>query len=607
MEVAAAHPEVDPWITAAHPADKADLLLPGTKETNTITTALATMAATKATVQETAAMEAPSTPQVSPDAIGRQFAKLEGELAELRAGARASDVELRRLIDENINLKRELDAKPNISAAFTPPPLSQLLGSSAGGSMGVTPGINSKPLGVPKDLPKDMPPLQGWQVAPAKHGLEKATLPDFVGAWTSRPRSKAASKQLTSKLTSESMLDRIPKYGDISAYKIVRGPMLERWFLFSNVIHDGGEAGETALLRALVECATNCYNSSKADGATESHWRGLMEVKSVLAFLEELDGMFLDRSHTASEQEWELAQANATDAFDLYMRIRHLLNNGDTRIRGFNMLVKYLISRGDRNGVLRLQECGTEDPSLWHAVLDSLRAVDSQIPSSAAESSSKGRRAATPTPGGNLLGMSGSKTQTKTTEDNTKFTNGGIFLDAETDLDETLILTKTLLDFRAAQGKNEQQLAELKKQLAALAAASNNNNTPPPPSASDRFKAFAPSYQGGPAKVHDLTSIYEFLGLGSDLPPRRGNHPGGTHGDDCKVCSKYLGFTQFQSYDTLQGQGPAGNARAYHNAWKCSKIPQAVRMQAEKDGTPQAKVDELLKLIDDPFWKPRGA
>ena len=55
MEVAAAHPEVDPWITAAHPADKADLLLPGTKETNTITTALATMAATKATVVATEA------------------------------------------------------------------------------------------------------------------------------------------------------------------------------------------------------------------------------------------------------------------------------------------------------------------------------------------------------------------------------------------------------------------------------------------------------------------------------------------------------------------------------------------------------------------------
>ena len=55
MEVAAAHPEVDPWITADHPADKADLLLPGTKETNTITTALATMAATKATVVATEA------------------------------------------------------------------------------------------------------------------------------------------------------------------------------------------------------------------------------------------------------------------------------------------------------------------------------------------------------------------------------------------------------------------------------------------------------------------------------------------------------------------------------------------------------------------------
>ena len=55
MEVAAAHPEVDLWITAAHPPDKADLPLPGTKETNTITTALATMAATRATVVATEA------------------------------------------------------------------------------------------------------------------------------------------------------------------------------------------------------------------------------------------------------------------------------------------------------------------------------------------------------------------------------------------------------------------------------------------------------------------------------------------------------------------------------------------------------------------------
>ena len=110
----------------------------------------------------------------------------------------------------------------------------------------------------------------------------------------------------------------------------------------------------------------NQYNVNKAKGQTESHWRGLMEAKSVLRFLEELDGLYADRSHTASEQEWETALSEAHDTFDLYLRIRHLLTTTETRIRGFNLLVKYLSGKGDKIGVHKIHDCGTEDPSKWH-------------------------------------------------------------------------------------------------------------------------------------------------------------------------------------------------------------------------------------------------
>ena len=544
------------------------------------------------------------------DDIYRKLAELEGRLHDVKAvkepaSKDASDEMVRHLLDENARMREELaSSRQGNAAAFTPPSLSRLVSAHTGNSPGVASSADFKSL----DTPEDMPPAVDWHLMAPRNGLEKAKPADFVSAWKSRPAAgnKSAKKQLTNKVTSETMLNGIPATGDISAYKIVRGPMLEKWFIYANVINDGGEAGEASLLRALVECATNQYNVNKAKGQTESHWRGLMEAKSVLRFLEELDGLYADRSHTASEQEWETALSEAHDAFDLYLRIRHLLTTTETRIRGFNLLVKYLSGKGDKIGVHKLHDCGTEDPSKWHEALDSLRAVDKQIP----EASTKGRRVTIDTSGnasGNkLLGFSGSKTKTTTEEDGRTYTHGNLFLDADTNLHEHSILTKTLIELRESQKKNESNVGELRKQLAAFTAGGGQPPSTSAPSTADRFRAFAPSYAGGPAKVYDLPAVYSFLDLG-DAPPRHGQHPGGTHGEDCKVCSKYLGFTNFQSYDTLKGLGQGANARAYHNAWKCSKIPTAVKMEADKVGAPQSKVDELLKIVDDPFWKPRGA
>ena len=542
------------------------------------------------------------------EGIYRKLAELEGKLHDVEAvkGAAskdASDEMVRHLLDENARMREELASSRQGAASPSQSRLmsARTVSARSGVSPGMASGIDSKSI----DVPEDMPSAVDWHLMAPKNGLEKAKPADFVSAWKSRPAAgnKSAKKQLTNKVTSETMLNGLPATGDISAYKIVRGPMLEKWFIYANVINDGGEAGEASLLRALVECATNQYNANKTEGKTESHWRGLMEAKSVLRFLEELDGLFADRSHTASEQEWETAVAEAHDAFDLYLRIRHLLTTTETRIRGFNLLVKYLSGKGDKIGVHKLHDCGTEDPSKWHEALDSLRAVDKQIP----EASTKGRRVNIDTSGNKLLGLSGTKTKTTTEEDDRTFTQGNLFLDADTTLYEHGILAKTLIELRESQKKNENNMGELRKQLAALS--SGGSQTPPltpAPSTAERFKTFAPSYAGGPAKVYDLSAIYSFLNIG-DAPPRHGQHPGGTHGEDCKVCSKYLGFTTFQSYDTLKGLGQGSNARAYHNAWKCSKIPTAVKMEAAKVGAPQSKVDELLKVVDDPFWKPRGA
>lgn len=538
---------------------------------------------------DTVASEQPASSSPADAGVYRKLSELEGKLSEAKEGSKAYvdglRGELDRLSAENYRVRGELAT----------------LHAAAEGSRlnGREPG-HSKYKGSPLEMPPGAPPVSDWGLSPTTKGLERAKQPDFAGAWASVPpaESKAARKQLVESLAPNSLISDLPAMGDVSSYMLMRGPMLENWYLFKEFVNAGGD-GETALLRALVKCANTRH---KTCGKQEGQWRGLMEATSVLAYLEGLDGMYVDRTHTAVEREWEDARANAQNVLDYYLRLRHLLKNDDACSRGYNLILSYLREKKDRLAFKCLQECDAYDHRSWHAALDSLRSVDEQFETN---SDAVPRAGAAGASRKGLLGLSGSKTTTKTTADDQKYTAGQLSFDTDITWEEATTLVQTLKALQDAQSKNEQSMADVQRKLAAMAPAANTPSAFASPN--DRFKLFAPSSMGGPPKVYDLGKIYSFLNLKAPVPARKGGNPGFTHGAECAVCSEFLGFTEFVAYDQLKGLGGNSGARAFHNAWKCSKIPAAVKAQADRAGTAPAEVDELLKPIDDPHWKPRGA
>ena len=529
------------------------------------------------------------------EALLATIAELKGQLESSRAAPPASAI--------SISSAGEEPKAEDIKFARSP----EYVGSNRGSRLSGPESGPSKRKSMPPDMPPGMPPISDWGLSPTTKGLERAKRPDFAGAWASIPpaESKAARKQLVESLAPSSLISDLPTMGDVSAYMLMRGPMLENWYLFKEFVNAGGD-GETALLRALVKCANTRH---KTCGKQEGQWRGLMEATTVLAYLKGLDGMYVDRTHTAVEREWEDARAHAQNVLDYYLRMRHLLKNDDACSRGYHLLLTYLREKKDRLAFKCLQECDAYDHHSWHAALDSLRSVDEQF---AAKPAGTTRAGTSDTAGKGLLGFGGSKTTTKTTNDDTKFQAGQLSFDTDITWEEATTLVQTLKALQDAQSKNEQSVADVQRRLAALNSAPTMlPATSTPPSAftspTDRFKMFAPSSMGGPPKVYDLAKIYSFLGLKAPVPARKGTNPGFTHGAECAVCSEFLGFTEFVAYDQLKGLGSGSGARAFHNAWKCSKIPAVIKAHADKLGTAAADVDELLTPIDDPHWKPRGA
>ena len=306
-----------------------------------------------------------------------KIANLEAELEATHASkdryaaALAADVE--RLQGENDKLVNTLRANASVPSSVV---ASRSLAS-------YTPGRKA---GVSNlELPKDMPQLPDWTDVPAPAGLESAKPPDYAEAWASRPQDgemgKAARKQLTLTLVPEKLLDPVPPAGDATAYSVVRSSLLESFFMFATYLHGGGIRGEMALFRAVRACATAKF---KSNDKTESYWRSLMSTTSVRDFIHELDSVFADRNHTASEAEWENAKKNATDALDYFTRLRHLISESDASIvRGRSELSKYLAARGETHALSDLQKCGLKDLDGWYTVLDSLRSVKKQVASAA--------------------------------------------------------------------------------------------------------------------------------------------------------------------------------------------------------------------------------
>ena len=468
-------------------------------------------------------------------------------------------------------------------------------------------GIFSSPLGLgtptarkARTSPSDMPPLPSWSATPAPPGLEQADKPDFEEAWLARPPTgedgKAARKQLAARLTEDKLVKGLPQLGDATAYGVLRKPMLEDWFLFAEHINSGGERGETALHRALVRYAAEKHSTH---GQNQGYWRHLMNAKTVAEFLQELDILFCDRNHTASEMEWAQAKASAKDALDYLTRMRHLLKSDDAIRRGRFNLTQYLAERKDEIALTALAGCRVDDVEAWYDALDSLRAVRSQIsPSPAPAPPDTRKRAGLAAADQLLAGFSSSKT--KNTSDDSKFEGGALSFDTDLSIGEANTLLQALVEMQRRSDSTHQAVNSLRGEVTRLAAFSAGGGS------FTRNEKFAPSAPGGPPKVYDLQAAYDFLGLKTKVPERRGPHANGTHGSECGICSEFFNFKKFESHEILKGQGFPADARPYHNAWKCSKLDKAVLMHAEKMGASSEVANKLLTPVDDPFWKPRG-
>ena len=512
--------------------------------------------------------------------LGSQLQQLQADKEDDRA-AFGDKVAALRL--ENAKLSENVR---EATGCFTPSaavaPMVSLTTPVKGGALGGT----LSP--APAPPPGEDAPLVSWSDLPKPAGLEGTKPPDFKGAWLSRPREgeegKVARKEFVSSLSQEKLLSSLPAPGDAIAYGVVRGSLLENFYLHATYLHGGGERGEVALLRSLHAAAAARY---KTDGKTESHWRSLMSSESVRAFIIELDSVYADNNHTASEEEWENAKRDATDALDLFTRLKHLLTSDLALNRCRSALTKYLAAQRESHTMTELMQCDLHDLQGWHRVLDAQRSVKKQMEAAASPPvEAAGRR--------KVAAMTKSKTE------DSRYDGGSILSEADVTLEESSLLIQTLLDIRKKlSDQNEGQAEatrEVNRKLAAFTSGGGGN-------AGGGYGggSFRPS---DPPMVWNLPAIKEFTGTEKPVPERRGPHPNGTHGEECFACS-FFGF-KFDVHGSLLEKGFPTGWRAYHNAWKCTKIPKFVEAKAEEKGASREEVEKVLTMIPDPAWKPRG-
>ena len=519
---------------------------------------------------------------------------VEQKASELKAGQGEKMARLEFLEAENARLRSSLDASSAGRRVAFDPETPQTLRSASPSHDGDSLFKDSRAGAMVTEIPSNMPLLSDWAKLPLAAGHENIKPPDYAAAWTARPdkgdAGKPARKQMALDLAPEKLLDTVPKEGEVLAYGLQLPRMLENWFMYANYLSGGGHKGEVSLLRALVRCATIRHNSV---GTKESWWRSLMGKQSVLDFLKELNGIFSDRNHVASESEWQSAVTDCKDAFDLFTRMRHLMVDEGSRKRGRFELTKYLGKHADKSTLRELMSCKLDDLDSWQEVLSSSRSVEEQI-ANASASKKKGIL------GADLLAMAKSKTQI----DNSKYASGNVMFDTDIDLNEAVMIFNALRDSQASK----EDIDHVKKQLAAVVGAIGSQG-----SSSTAFPRI--NFQSPPGvcpKVLNLPALKEFIGAAMPeiaampVPERRGPHPSGTHGPECFICAS-LGIKKFEEFEKHKAAGFPPDQRTYHNAWKCQKAEQAVRNVQKKTGASEEEVNKMLTLIDDPFWKPRGA
>ena len=449
----------------------------------------------------------------------------------------------------------------------------------------------------------DMPPMPEWTRVPMPPGLENTKPPNYAGAWLSRPvegeRGKPARKELMTTLSQEKLLASLPSAGDAIAYGVVRGSMLESFFMYSEYLHGGGERGEVALLRALHAGASSRYQQYDT---TEAHWRSLMTAVTVYAFIEELDSVYADHNHTASEDEWESAKKSAKDALDLFNRLRHLLTSDHALKRCRSELSKYLAARNESHTMSELMKCELHDLAAWHKVLDTLRSVKKQMDAVAPAAEPRRKAAAfeQAATGQAIAGLN------RVSDSHLETNYSGGFLSAEADmtLSESTALLKALKELRDKQKEQEAAQREVQRKLAAVESSRGHQLAAFDTSRSGNGFGGGGFRSSEPPMVYDLKAIKEFCGIDKPVPERRGPHENGTHGEECFVCSA-LGY-QFDTHDVLKNKGFPTGWRSYHNAWKCTKIPKFVEMKAQEKGATREEVQKVLTPIPDPTWRPRG-
>ena len=524
------------------------------------------------------------------ESVMQRLESLNQNLEELKKeGSSGMDEKFRRVKDEMEAIKTSAAVKA------TPTSRTSLFGSMAG-------SVSKLDARKELDLPDDMPGAREWMLLPPPVGLEKSQPADYASAWISRPvegdAGKASRKQLGITLTQDKLLEGLPGIGETIAYGLLRSRMLENWFLFAEYIHGGGDRGESSLHRALVYCATRLHNDKSRQ---ESQWRSLINAGSVANFLMMLDGIYCDRSHTAAEEEWAAAKSQAKDALDYLRRMRHLLTNDEARSRGRHNLNTYLAERRDDLALSQLATC-SDDVDAWHNILDSLHSVRKQISSNSTDNqptSIKGKGANV----GGVLGMSIDRSTSK--KQNEHYEGGSVQFDVDINLKEAGAVIAKLLEMQKEQ-QNNLNRAIMVMDANGSASSSSAETGSHYVASFGRLDQFRPDVQGGPPKVYDLPRIYKYLELSSPIPDRRGPHSNGTHGEECAICSEFFKIKKFMDHEVLKQLGFPEDSRAYHQAFKCSKIPKAVEIFAAKSGQ-QEKVAELCLPIPDPHWKPKGS
>ena len=465
------------------------------------------------------------------------------------------------------------------------------------------------------------PPLAvNWMGGARCAGLTTANVPDAAAVLRRKPNenngTQSQHKVTWLRLGEEFNISRVihscPEPNDTAAWCDHRPRALESFYGYAAVLSIADDP-EAELLGQLRAAATE---RSMLESPHSHRWRTLSRCSTVLEFVDQLDLLYVDPTDSTQESLWLNADAQASDAYDLFHRLKPLLTTRESKMRARTRLLQRLAAIGDKLTMQQLQSADINNINAWESLLAIARTTDTQflnVKTSGAASASRadgshrsrglnslvdGASARNLAPGGALqpfaadfsihAGMSQEEAAATLLQViSARGREQGLQM-------PRLDPTRTQL-YRQLEEMPSGALRELLQSLEQGGASECVVNTVRTFNALRGANKDLENPGGGPRFCWPLEAGYEYLGL-TPVPAK----VGGINSENCLVC-QLLGK---KLIDFGQGVQCAPGETYCHGCWRCPNYKAAISAKAAAAGTPADQVAVLLKPIVQPWTTP---